>query len=125
VTLALALAVGGAGAVGAVARYLIDGAVQDRRSGAFPFGTFLVNGSGSLILGIVTGLAWYHGLGGRAHAVVGIGFCGAFTTWSGVAWETVQLTERGLGRLALVNMVGGVAAALACAALGIVVVAVV
>jgi CrcB protein len=119
----MALAVGLAGAAGAVARYLTDGAVQDRTSGSFPFGTVTVNCAGSFILGIVTGLAWYHGLGGRAHAVVGLGFCGAFTTWSSVGWETVRLAEDGFGRLAVVNMVGGMAAALAAAALGIVVVA--
>jgi CrcB protein len=54
---------------------------------------------------------------------VGLGFCGAFTTWSSVGWETVRLAEDGFGRLAVVNMVGGMAAALAAAALGIVVVA--
>jgi fluoride exporter len=121
----VALAVGLAGALGAVARFLTDGAVQDRTNGSFPFGTFTVNCVGSLILGVVTGLAWYHGLGGRAHAVIGVGFCGAFTTWSSVTWETVRLTEEGLGRLAVVTMLGGVAAALATAALGIVVVALV
>ncbi len=120
-TVALVVAV--AGAVGAVARFLTDGAVQDRRSGSFPFGTFTVNCTGSFVLGAVTGLAWYHGLGGRAHAVVGVGFCGAFTTWSSITWETVRLAEDGLGRHALVNVLGGLAAALASAALAIVVVA--
>lgn len=119
----VALAVGVAGALGAVARFLTDGVVQDRNSGAFPLGTFTVNCTGSAVLGIVTGLAWYHGLGGRAHAVVGVGFCGAFTTWSSVTWETVRLAEDGFGRQALVTMVGGVAAAVAVAALALVVVA--
>jgi len=114
------LAVALAGAVGAVARFLTDGAVQDRSAGSFPFGTQIVNCTGSFVLGVVTGLAWYHGLGGRAHAVVGVGFCGAFTTWSSVTWETVRLAEDGFGRQALVNLAGGVAAALASAALGIV-----
>lgn len=121
----VALAVGLAGSVGAVARFLTDGAVQDRSAGPFPFGTLTVNCTGSFILGIVTGLAWYHGLGGRAHAIVGVGFCGAFTTWSSVTWETVRLTQEGLGRQAVVNVIGGVAASLAAAALAIVVVAVI
>ncbi len=113
-----------AGAVGAVGRFLTDAAVQDRSRGTFPRGTITVNVVGSLILGAVTGLAWYHGLGGRIHTVIGVGFCGAFTTWSSVTWETVRLAEEGLGRQALVTMLGGVATALAAAALGIVVVAV-
>ena len=96
----VALAVALAGSLGAVARFLTDGAVQDRSAGAFPFGTLAVNCTGSFILGAVTALAWYHGLGGRAHAVVGVGFCGAFTTWSSVSWETVRLAEDGsAGRL--------------------------
>lgn len=119
----VALAVGLAGAAGAVGRVLIDGIVQDRTSGAFPFGTFTVNCVGSFVLGVVTGLAWYHGLGGRSRAVVGVGFCGAFTTWSSVTWETVQLAEQGMGGQALVNLVGGLAAALASAAVGIAVAA--
>ena len=113
-----------AGSVGAVARFLTDAAVQDRRRGTFPFGTLTVNYVGSFILGAITGLAWYHGLGGRAHTVVGVGFCGAFTTWSSVTWETVRLAEDGLGRQALLTMLGGVATALAAAAFGIVLVAV-
>jgi fluoride exporter len=120
----LAVVVGLAGSVGAVARFLTDGVVSDRRSGPFPVGTLTVNVTGSFILGLVTGLAWYHGLGGRAHAVVGVGFCGAFTTWSSVTWETVRLAEDGLVRQALVNVVSSVAVALAVAALGIVVAAV-
>jgi CrcB protein len=123
--LIVAVVVGLAGSVGAVARFLTDGAVQDRSAGSFPLGTLTVNCTGSLILGVVTGLAWYHGLGGRAHAVVGVGFCGAFTTWSSVTWETVRLAEDGLGRQAVLSVLGGVAAALAAAALGIVLVAVI
>jgi CrcB protein len=121
----VAVVVGLAGSVGAVARFLTDGAVQDRFAGSFPLGTLTVNCTGSLILGVVTALAWYHGLGGRAHAVVGVGFCGAFTTWSSVTWETVRLAEDGLGGQAVVSVLGGVAAALAAAAVGIVVVAVI
>jgi CrcB protein len=119
----VALAVALAGAVGAVARFLTDGAVQDRTAGSFPFGTLTVNCTGSFVLGVITALAWYHGLGGGAHAVVGAGVCGAFTTWSSVTWETVRLAEEGLGRQAAVNVIGGTAAALASAALAIAVVA--
>ena len=112
-----------AGSAAAVARFLTDAAVQDRGRGTFPRGTMTVNVVGSIILGAITAMAWYHGLGGRIHTVVGVGFCGAFTTWSSVTWETVRLAEDGLGRQALVTMLGGVATALAAAALGIVVVA--
>lgn len=108
-----------AGAFGAVARYLVDGLVQDRSRGEFPFGTLAVNVSGSLLLGVITGLAWYHGLGGSAKAVLGVGLCGAFTTWSTVTWETVRLSGDGRRGLAGLALLGGLAAALAAAAAGV------
>ena len=70
------------GAIGAPARYLVDGAVQGRTSGPFPWGTLVVNVTGSLVLGIVTGLTLYHGLGDVPRVAVGAGFCGAYTTFS-------------------------------------------
>jgi CrcB protein len=115
----LVLAVGLAGGLGAVLRYLADGAVQDRVSGPFPYGTLAVNLSGSLVLGFLTGLGWYHGLSGDARAVLGVGFCGGLTTWSTASWETVRLAEDGLFRAAFVYTLGGMAAAVAAAVAGL------
>ncbi|HXX89580.1 MAG TPA: fluoride efflux transporter CrcB [Acidimicrobiales bacterium] len=113
--MSLALGVALAGVAGAIARYVVDGAVQDRTEGTFPYGTFVVNVVGSTVLGVVTGLAWYHGLDRSSRVVLGIGFCGAFTTWSTVAWETLRLAEDGVTRQAVVSMAGGVAVCLAAA----------
>jgi fluoride exporter len=121
----LAIVVGLAGGIGAVLRYLVDGAVQDRVSGAFPFGTLSVNLAGSLVLGFVTGLLWYHGLSDHVKAAVGVGFCGGLTTWSTAAWESVRLTEDGLFRDAFVYTLGGLAAGLLAATAGIALAAVV
>lgn len=118
----IAVAVGLAGAVGAVARYLLDGAVQDRTSGFFPFGTFTVNVVGSFVLGVVAGLVLGHGVSGRLQAVVGAGFCGGLTTWSTVAWETVRLAEEESMTAALFSTLANVAASLAAAAIGLVIV---
>ena len=107
------------GAVGAPARYLLDGFVQDRVTGVFPWGTFVVNVSGSLILGVVTGLALYHGLGPLPKTVLAVGFCGAYTTFSTFSYETVRLLEEGSVGLAAGNALGSVAAGLAAAALGL------
>ena len=46
-----------AGAVGAPVRYLVDGAVGERLGGTFPWGTLIVNATGSLLLGFLTGAA--------------------------------------------------------------------
>jgi CrcB protein len=115
----LALVVGAAGAVGAVGRYLLDGLVQDRTSGLFPAGTLAVNVVGSLVLGVVTGLALHHGALADTRTVVGAGFCGALTTWSTTSWETVRLAEEGAARLGLVQLAANVAGSLAAAGLGL------
>ena len=117
--MSVALAVGLAGVLGAIARYVVDGAVQDRTSGTFPFGTFAVNVAGSAVLGVVTGLAWYHGLAHVPRVVIGAGFCGAFTTWSTVSWETVRLAEEGVTGQAVVHLLGGVGACLLVAGAGL------
>ncbi len=115
----LALVVAGAGGVGAVTRFLADGAVQDRTSGPFPYGTFLVNASGSFVLGLIAGAVWYHGASARLDAVVGPGFCGGLTTWSTASWESVRLAESGHLRHATVFTLGGLATALVTAIAGI------
>ncbi len=115
----LAVVVALAGGVGAVLRYLADGAVQDRVSGPFPFGTLAVNLVGSLVLGLATGLSWYHGLGADDRALVGTGFCGGLTTWSTASWESVRLVETRLYREAFAYTLGGLVAALVAATAGI------
>lgn len=115
----LVLVVALAGAVGAPARYLIDTLVQERTSGVFPWGTLLVNGTGSLLLGLVTGLALYHGLGHVPKTLVGSGFCGSFTTFSTFSYETVRLLEDGARLEAVANLAASVGVGLAAAALGL------
>ena len=116
----LALAVGVAGAVGAVARYLLDGAVQDRTAGSFPFGTLTVNVVGSLILGFLAGYVLSHAGGRTAKTVIGTGFCGGLTTWSTASWETVRLTEEGAISTAISFTLVNLVASFAAAAIGIV-----
>jgi len=132
----LYLVVAAAGAVGAPARYLLDIAVQERsghgvrarsaagvraRSGAgtFPLGTFIVNATGSFVLGLVVGLALHHGLSTTARAAAGTGFCGAYTTFSAFSYETVHLLEKGSLGTAVLNVAGSLAVGLAAAALGL------
>jgi CrcB protein len=83
-----------AGAIGAVARFLLDGRIQEGTSSDHPVGTLVINVSGSLLLGFLTGLTLYHAFPGTPKTVLGTGFCGGYTTFSTYAYETVQLTER-------------------------------
>jgi CrcB protein len=118
----LALAVGGAGALGAVARYLADGAVQERTGGLFPLGTLVVNLVGSLVLGVLAGLALTHAGTAAARTVIGAGFCGGLTTWSTASWETVRLAQDGEWAAAVQFTVANLAGSMLAAAAGLAVV---
>ena len=101
--------------IGAPLRYLIDGVVQDHTDGVFPHGTWVINVTGSLLLGVLTGLALYHGFGKVPKTILGTGFCGAYTTFSTFTFETVRLAEEGDLRDAARNaalslLLGGMAA---------------
>jgi fluoride exporter len=100
-------------AVGAPARYLTDRALGRLLPGRFPWGTFTVNVVGSFVLGLVSVAA-----GSTVTALVGVGFCGALTTYSTFAYETVALTGRRAVAVSAAYLVGSVAAGLAAAVLG-------
>ncbi len=118
-TLGLALLVALAGGAGAVLRALLIHHVGAARLDPLPLGTLLVNSSGSLVLGVLTGLALYHGLGSHILAVIGVGLCGGYTTWSTASWETIHLLHTGHRSRAVVYTVGGLAVCLASATAGI------
>ncbi|MGW7821187.1 fluoride efflux transporter CrcB [Streptomyces puniciscabiei] len=101
--------------VGAPLRYLTDRAVQARYDSVFPWGTFLVNVTGSLILGLITGAAAAGALGPHPQLLLGTGLCGALTTYSTFSYETLRLTEAGSGLYAAANVVVSLVAGLAAA----------
>ena len=105
-----AIAIGVAGAFGALARYGVEGLVV-RRAGSFPWGTFVVNVSGSFLLGVVFTLLTER----AAHAPwvrasVSIGFLGAYTTFSTLSLESYRLLETRSYSLAGANLLGSVTA---------------
>jgi len=108
-----------AGAIGAPARYLLDGFVQDRVSDDEPWGTFVVNIVGSFLLGLVTGLGLHAHLSDAATATLGTGFCGAFTTFSTFSFESSRLLESGDWRGAAISVTGSLAVGLAAAGTGL------
>jgi CrcB protein len=93
-----------AGAVGAPVRYLVDRLVQSRVSGVFPLGTFVVNVTGSVILGFIVGLGLYHAFPDTPSAILGSGFCGAYTTFSTFTYETLVLAEERATGAAIANV---------------------
>jgi CrcB protein len=108
-----------ASGVGAPARYLVDGWVEDHAGGAFPWGTFVVNITGCLLLGMLTGLVLYHGTDTSTRTVLGTGALGAYTTFSTFTYETVQLAEEGALDEALRNAGAGLLVGLAAASAGL------
>lgn len=109
-----------AGAVGALTRFVLDGAIRARRRGTFPWATVLINVSGSLLLGVLTGLVLFHGTGADAKLIVGTGFCGGYTTFSTAMFESVRLAQQGAWLRMLGNWLGSAALALAAAGIGLV-----
>jgi fluoride exporter len=108
-----------AGAVGAPARYVVDTLVSSRIPRAFPYGTVTVNVSGSLILGLITGAAMYHGFAPSAKLVLGTGFTGAYTTFSTFSYETLSLFEDGDRRGGLINVAVSLVSGTLAAAAGL------
>lgn len=113
----LLVAVGAA--VGAPLRYLLDRAVQARHDSVFPWGTLSVNVLGSLVLGVLVGVP----VVGPLSALLGVGFCGALTTYSTFSYETLRLLRNRTYTLATLNVVVSLVAGLGAAYLGIIVAA--
>jgi CrcB protein len=108
-SLAVVLGIGLLGGAGAIARFLLDGAVSSPRGRRFPWGTLAVNLTGALALGVLTGAA----VGGDALRLAGTGLIGAFTTFSTWVFESHRLGEDGELRLGLVNLLASLALGIA------------
>ena len=105
------------GALGAPVRYVVDLMVQSRHDSVLPWGTFVVNAVGSLVLGATAGAVAAADGPHWLLTLVGTGFCGALTTFSTFSFETVRLAEEGALGAAAVNVAGSVVVgAAACAA---------
>ena len=115
--LATALLVGLAGGLGSALRYLVDTGLSERLWGRFPWGTMAVNLSGSLFLGLVTGLA----LGHTWSAAIGTGLLGGYTTFSTASLETIRLLAEKRYRAALFAGPGMLLASTTLALIGIVI----
>jgi fluoride exporter len=89
-----AVAVGAA--LGGVARYYLASALQQRLGATFPWGTLVVNVSGSLLLGVLIRYALATPtVSVEMRALLTTGFCGGYTTFSTYSYETATLLEDG------------------------------
>lgn len=88
------LMVGIGGFLGAIARFWLDGFVSERLGTGFPYGTFVINCTGSFLIGLVVTM-----FAERAHwnpnwrYLIAIGFIGAYTTFSTFEYETLRTIQ--------------------------------
>ena len=114
------LTISGGAVLGANLRYLVGLWASQRWGAGFPFGTFLVNGIGCLLIGLFYGL-------GEARLTItpelrlffAVGFLGAFTTFSSFGWETISLLRGGDLLLGMANILGSNLAGLAAVLTGL------
>jgi CrcB protein len=114
------LLVGAGGFFGAISRYLVDGWVSAATGGGFPWGTLVVNVTGSFVLGLLFAASVERGvLPAEIRAPVLVGFIGAYTTFSTLTLETWRLVEAGSYVLAVANVGGSLVLGLAAVLAGL------
>ena len=87
--------VGIAGALGAVARYIVGRFIAERAGAEFPLGTLVINLSGAFGIGLLFALAGRHLISAALQVTLASGFIGGYTTFSTMSWEGVQLARGG------------------------------
>ncbi len=109
-------------AAGGLARYVVSSAIAGRFGGNFPLGTFIVNVSGSFLIGLVMTLIterWAVHPYWRLVLVVGV--LGGYTTFSSFEYETLQAMRRGLPGVGLLYAFGSLVLGYVAAWLGMVI----
>jgi CrcB protein len=112
--------IGLGGFAGAIARYLVDGVVIERTGGGFPWGTLVINVSGSFVLGLLFAVTAERALlPADVRGPLMIGFLGAYTTFSTFMLESWRLAETGAWGLALANLGGSLVLGLVAVVAGL------
>jgi CrcB protein len=95
-----------AGGVGSALRLVVDGLIRARVQSPHPVATMTINLTGSLLLGLLTGLVTAHLLPHGWQLVAGTGLLGGYTTFSTASFETVRLIEDRSYAAAVINGIG-------------------
>ncbi len=108
------------GAIGSAARYLVGAIIANRFGPDFPWGTFIVNVSGSFLIGVILSLVGGGQLPAGARLFLAVGVMGGYTTFSTYNYETLQLIQGGEFGAATFNTLGQVVAGLVGVYLGVI-----
>ncbi|WP_318503523.1 fluoride efflux transporter CrcB [Bacillus sp. T3] len=95
--------IGFGGSLGAATRYLLGGYINNKNSkwSPFPLGTWIINITGSFILGLLAHLYQNYSINEALWLFAGVGFCGAYTTFSTFGYETITLIHNQKIKLAV------------------------
>jgi fluoride exporter len=105
------LVIGVGGFIGAVARFIVAMWIGQRWGRSFPLGTFVINVSGSFLIGLLMYLLPEKlGVNPQWRLFLVVGFLGAFTTFSTFEYETGKLVQESEWMLVTLNVVGSVLA---------------
>ena len=115
----LSLAIAVAGGMGAVCRFVLDGLLTSLSEADFPWPTVLINITGSLLLGLITGFAVSGLLPEAWRLVLGTGFLGGYTTFSTASVDTVRLLQQRRWAAGIVHGLGTLVIAVGAAGLGL------
>jgi CrcB protein len=112
------LAIAAAGSVGAVLRYVLANLIG-RINIRFPLGTFIINITGSLFLGWFVAYATRHNLSDNTRLAIGVGFVGAYTTFSTFMFESNRLVDEGASNMAMLNLVASLVVGIIAVRIGL------
>jgi fluoride exporter len=109
--------IGIGGSLGAASRYLLGNYINKRKTGNFPLGTWIINITGSFLLAILYKLHMNNEINDWVWLFFGIGFCGAYTTFSTFGFETIALLQSNKKFLAVIYVLTSVIVSIITAAL--------
>jgi CrcB protein len=111
-----------AGSLGTLSRYLVDGVVSQHTVARLPWGTFAVNVTACLLIGVVFTVTTQRAVvSSSLRVALTTGFVGSYSTFSTLMLESVRLAEGGSIAYAVLNIVGSVLAGIAAVGIGIVI----
>jgi CrcB protein len=96
------------GAIGAALRYGLGAWVQGLAGPGFPWGTFLINLTGSFLIGLVLRLSLEGAMSPEWRLFLAVGVLGGYTTFSTFSWETLTLVQQGEWLKAFLYVAGSV-----------------